>query len=56
MLKVVPVFLINGRRRLQTYAILDDGSERAIILTSAASQPQLKGPEEIINLKPCGMR
>ncbi|XP_076135495.1 uncharacterized protein LOC143118304 [Alosa pseudoharengus] len=51
MLKVVPVFLINGRQRLQTYAILDDGSERTIILTSAASQLQLKGPEEILNLR-----
>ena len=33
------------------YAILDNGSERTIILTSAASQLQLKGPEEIINLR-----
>ena len=47
MSKVVPVF----RRRLQTYAILDDGSERTIILTAAASQLQLKGPKEIINLR-----
>lgn len=51
MLKVVPVILINGRERLQTYAILDDGSERTIILTSAASQLQLKGPKEVLNLR-----
>lgn len=37
MLKVIPVFLINGQQRLRTYAILDDGSERTIILTSAVS-------------------
>ena len=51
ILKAVQIFLINGWWRLQTYAILDDGSERTIILTSAASQLQLKGPEEIINLR-----
>ena len=51
MLKVVPVFLINGRQRLRTYAILDDGSERTIILTSAVSQLKLEGPEEILNLR-----
>lgn len=51
MLKVIPVFLINGQQRLQTYTILDDGSERTIILTSAASQLLLKGPKEILNLR-----
>ena len=51
MLKVVPVLLINGRQRLWTYAILDDGSERTIIQTSAVSQLQLKGSEEILNLR-----
>ena len=50
MFKVVPVFLINGQQR-RTYAILDDGSERTIILTSAVSQLQLKGPEEILNFR-----
>lgn len=36
ILKVVAVALHNGDQQLGTYAILDDGSERPIILHEAA--------------------
>lgn len=50
MLKVVPVQLHNGKKTLDTYAILDDGSERTIILPAAAHYLGLKGKEGILSL------
>ena len=47
-LKVSKVALRNGDRTMDAYAILDDGSERTILLQSAAQQLGLKGePEEL---------
>ncbi|KAK0149995.1 hypothetical protein N1851_009229 [Merluccius polli] len=51
MLKVVPVRLHNGKKTLSTYAVLDDGSERTIILPAAVHHLGLKGKEEILSLR-----
>ena len=51
MLKVAPVFLTNGQQRLKMNAIIDDGSERTIIVSAAVMQLQLKGRPEILNLR-----
>ena len=51
MLKVVPVHLHNGKKALNTYAVLDDGSERTIILPAAVQHLGLKGKEKILSLR-----
>ncbi|KAJ8366331.1 hypothetical protein AAFF_G00361240 [Aldrovandia affinis] len=49
LLKVSKVLLRNGEHTLETYAILDDGSERTILLQDAAERLQLQGtPESLI--------
>lgn len=48
LLKVSRVILRNGDKELDTYAILDDGSERTMLLYEAAQQLGLQGlPEDI---------
>nr|XP_055027021.1 uncharacterized protein LOC129416681 [Misgurnus anguillicaudatus] len=48
LLKVTRVILRNGEKELDTYAILDDGSERTMLLHAAAQQLGLqKVPEDI---------
>lgn len=48
LLKVSRVILRNGEKELDTYAILDDGSERTMLLYEAAQQLELQGlPEDI---------
>ncbi len=54
LLKVVEVTLQNGNRSLDTYALLNDGSERTILLHSAAQTLQLRGKSE--SLKPRTVR
>ncbi len=51
LLKVVEVTLQNGNRSLDTYALLDDGSERTILLHSAAQTLQLRGKSESLKLR-----
>ncbi|KAE8289495.1 hypothetical protein D5F01_LYC11197 [Larimichthys crocea] len=51
LLKMVKVLLYNGKRRIETYAILDDGSERTILLHSAAHELGLQGPSEDLALR-----
>lgn len=51
MLKVVPVQLHNGKKTLNIYAVLDDGSERTIILPAAVQYLNLKGKEELLSLR-----
>ncbi|KAK7939923.1 hypothetical protein WMY93_003249 [Mugilogobius chulae] len=51
LLKMVKVVLYNGQHKLETYAILDDGSERTIILHSAAQRLHLNGQKEELALK-----
>lgn len=49
LLKVSKVLLRNGEHTLETYAILDDGSERTILLPAAAQSLKLTGePENLI--------
>ncbi|KAL0199202.1 hypothetical protein M9458_007742, partial [Cirrhinus mrigala] len=51
MLKVVPVRLRSGKRFLDTHAVLDDGSEKTIILPAAVKHLHLEGPEEVLALR-----
>ncbi|KAL4007454.1 hypothetical protein ACER0C_001306 [Sarotherodon galilaeus] len=51
LLKVVKVLLRNGKRTLETYAVLDDGSQRTMLLTSAAQHLYLTGKAEKLSLR-----
>lgn len=51
LLKVVRVLLRYKNRTLDTYAILDDGSERTILLLAAAQKLNLKGDEEELSIR-----
>ncbi len=51
MLKVVPVRLRSGKRFLDTHAVLDDGSEKTIILPAAVKHLHLEGPDEVLALR-----
>ncbi|KAL0171869.1 hypothetical protein M9458_016440, partial [Cirrhinus mrigala] len=46
LLKVVEVLLHHEGRSLRTYAILDDGSERTMLLSQASDYLGLKGEDE----------
>ncbi len=49
LLKVSKVIITNGDKSIEAYAVLDDGSERTILLHTAAQQLDLKGqPEDLI--------
>ncbi|KAK7891694.1 hypothetical protein WMY93_023657 [Mugilogobius chulae] len=49
--QITKVILRNGDKCLETYAILDDGSERTILLHSAAQQLGLNGVAEDLPLR-----
>lgn len=51
LLKVVPVLLQHKTKTIETYAILDDGAQRTMILPRAVQQLQLKGEPEILALR-----
>ncbi len=51
LLKISKVILRNGKRTMNAYAIQDDGSERTILLHSAAQQLGLKGQPEDLPLR-----
>lgn len=51
LLKLSKVLLHHGKHTLMTYAILDDGSERTILLHDAAQQLQLNGQPENLSLR-----
>ena len=51
LLKIVKVYLHNQGKKMKTYAILDDGSERTIILHQAAQQLGLRGRSEDLALR-----
>ncbi|KAJ8009985.1 hypothetical protein DPEC_G00069850 [Dallia pectoralis] len=51
LLKVSKVILSHGNQVMETYAILDDGSERTILLQGAAKQLGLKGQPEDLTLR-----
>ncbi|KAL0191695.1 hypothetical protein M9458_014393, partial [Cirrhinus mrigala] len=49
LLKVSKVIITNGDASMETYAVLDDGSERNVLLHDTAQQLNLKGkPEDLI--------
>ena len=50
-LKVVKVTLHQDNRAFETHAILDDGSERTILLSSAAQHLGLRGTTEALKLR-----
>lgn len=51
LLKMVKVCLYNGKRKLEIFAILDDGSERTILLDDAAKKLGLRGQTESLVLR-----
>ncbi|XP_061093937.1 uncharacterized protein LOC133126086 [Conger conger] len=51
LLKVIPVSLHHGSRILDTYAVLDDGSERTMLLPTAARKLGLQGTPENLPLR-----
>lgn len=51
LLKVTKVILQNGDHALETFAILDDGSERTILLQAAAQKLKLHGKPENLALR-----
>lgn len=51
MLKVVKVPLHNGDRVMETYAMLDDGSERTIVLPQVVQQLHLTRQPEVLYLR-----
>ncbi|XP_035990493.1 uncharacterized protein LOC118562319 [Fundulus heteroclitus] len=51
LLKISKVLLRNGDHTLETYAILDDGSERTILLQEAVQTLQLQGTPENLTLR-----
>lgn len=51
LLKVTKVIIKNGSRSLEAYAVLDDGSERTILLHAAAEELGLKGMPEDLQLR-----
>ncbi|XP_065118880.2 uncharacterized protein [Paramisgurnus dabryanus] len=51
LLKVTKVLLRNGNKAIEAYAVLDDGSERTIILNDAVQKLKLKGQPEDLALR-----
>ncbi|XP_076847529.1 uncharacterized protein LOC143493189 [Brachyhypopomus gauderio] len=51
LLKISKVLLRNGDKSLETYAVLDDGSERTILLQPAAKLLGLRGSKEVLALR-----
>jgi hypothetical protein len=51
LLKICKVLLHNGKNSMMAYAILDDGSERTILLHGAAQQLKLNGQTETLSLR-----
>uniref|UniRef100_A0AAV2J0I3 Uncharacterized protein n=1 Tax=Knipowitschia caucasica TaxID=637954 RepID=A0AAV2J0I3_KNICA len=54
LLKTCKVLLRNGEHTLETFAILDDGSERTILLQEATQKLQLNGTPENLLLRTPG--
>ncbi|XP_073731871.1 uncharacterized protein [Misgurnus anguillicaudatus] len=51
MLKIVKVLLHNQEKVMETYAVLDDGSERSIVLSQAVKQLNLTTEPEKLTLR-----
>lgn len=51
LLKITKVIIRNGNRSIEAHAVLDDGSERTILLHAAAEELGLRGRPEDIALR-----
>ncbi|KAK0139824.1 hypothetical protein N1851_023266 [Merluccius polli] len=51
LLKVVPVLLHNNSNSVETFAVLDDGAQRTMILPTAVQQLRLTGESETLALR-----
>ncbi|XP_072769411.1 uncharacterized protein [Nerophis lumbriciformis] len=51
LLKVVPVLLHHNSKSMETFAVLDDGAQRTMILPDAAQHLHLHGQHEILALR-----
>lgn len=51
LLKVVPVLLHNKSNSIETFAVLDDGAQRTMILPTAVQQLWLNGESETLALR-----
>lgn len=51
LLKISKVILSNGEHSLETYAILDDGPERTVLLQDVAQKLKLSGEPESLTLR-----
>lgn len=51
LLKVIPIIIHHQDHTMATYAILDDGSGRTILLTPAARKIGLQGTPEALPLR-----
>jgi len=51
LLKVVPVLLHNNSNSVETFAVLDDGAQRTMILPTAVQQLRLNGESETLALR-----
>ena len=51
LLKVVPVLLHNDSNSVETFAVLDDGAQRTMILPTAVQQLRLNGESETLALR-----
>ncbi|KAI2656414.1 Aspartyl/glutamyl-tRNA(Asn/Gln) amidotransferase subunit C [Labeo rohita] len=51
MLKVVKVLLHNGPRTMEAHAVLDDGSERTLVLSPVVQQLKLTCTPELLHLQ-----
>ncbi|XP_049598383.1 uncharacterized protein [Syngnathus scovelli] len=51
LLKVIQVILHHGNRTLTTYAVLDDSSERTMLLSAAAQELGMRGVREDLPLR-----
>lgn len=53
-LKILPVQVIGPRRKIDTYALLDDGSTVTLIDDELAQQAGLRGPREALHIEGIG--
>lgn len=49
--QVVPVVLLNGEEKVETYAFLDNGSNITMVERSLMDSIRVKGPSQSLKLK-----
>ena len=50
LLQVVPVVVQSNNKAIETFALLDQGSEASLIIQSLTNQLNLEGPSEMTQL------